>query len=95
MQVQRGFRGVHNMRAVGGGFGNVPDAPPVGDFKVVGGGRWRLNLPTVSNTPPKGRRIHVYVYMYIYIYVIMYYGYMYICIYVHAHMEAYRLHQLV
>ena len=28
-----------------------------GDFKVVGGGRGRLNLPTLSNTPPKIRWI--------------------------------------
>ena len=32
-------------------------APPPGNLKVVGGGRERLNFPTLSNTPPKGRRI--------------------------------------
>ena len=37
--------------------------PP--DFKVVvGGGKGRLNLPTLSNTPPKGRRIYVYTHTY-------------------------------
>ena len=36
---------------------SVPAATPPLAISEGGGGRGRLNLPIVSNTPPKGRRI--------------------------------------
>ena len=68
-RVQRGGPGIQRLlssRTNGSGY-------LFRDFKVVG-----LNLPTVSNTPPKGRRIYTYEYVYIYMYIYIYILY-YIC----------------
>ena len=53
----RNFGGIRAKNTKKPEVGQMAQGTAAGDFKVIGGGRGRLNLPTVSNTPAKGRRI--------------------------------------